>query len=39
MEQKTLEIGKTMMWEHVAAQYEDLFARVLKQFEQKSVIA
>ncbi len=31
MEQKTLEIGKTMMWENVAKQYEALFIDVLQQ--------
>lgn len=31
MEQKTLETGKTMLWEHVAEQYKDLFANVLRQ--------
>ena len=37
MEQKTLEIGKTMMWEHVAKQYRDLFADVLQQYEKIAV--
>jgi hypothetical protein len=33
MERKTLEIGKTMMWDRVAEQYKDLFISVLKQYE------
>ena len=39
MEQKTLEIGKSMTWEHVAEQYKDLFADVLQQEKQKLVTA
>jgi glycosyltransferase involved in cell wall biosynthesis len=31
MEQKTLKIGKTMMWKYVAEEYKDLFANVLRQ--------
>ena len=39
MEQKTLEVGKSMTWEHVAEQYKDLFADVLQQEKQKLVTA
>ncbi len=39
MEQKTLETGKTMMWEHVAEQYKDLFANVLQQRNSIAVTA
>ena len=35
MERKTLEIGKTMMWENVAKQYEALFINVLQQNAEK----
>jgi glycosyltransferase involved in cell wall biosynthesis len=39
MEQKTYETGKTMMWDQVAAQYDELFASVLIQFEKIQVTA
>ena len=37
MERKTLEIGKTMMWDHVAEQYKDLFCNILKQSDRTPV--
>lgn len=37
MEQKTYETGKTMMWENVAEQYNELFSGVLKQ-EQRILV-
>jgi glycosyltransferase involved in cell wall biosynthesis len=39
MEQKTYEIGKTMMWKQVAEQYKDLFADILKHTEKVKAIA
>ena len=39
MEKKTLEIGKTMMWKHVAEAYKDLFANVLQQYKKLEVTA
>ncbi|PKM71764.1 MAG: glycosyl transferase family 1 [Firmicutes bacterium HGW-Firmicutes-16] len=38
MEQKTLDTGKTMMWENVAKQYEALFVNVLHQNGEKRSI-
>ena len=38
MERKTLETGKTMMWENVAKQYEALFINVLQQNKNKRSI-
>lgn len=37
MERMTLETGKTMMWRHVAKQYQKLFVNVLKQHEKALV--
>jgi len=34
MEQKTYEIGKEMMWQHVVQKYKDLFTSVLQQQEK-----
>jgi glycosyltransferase involved in cell wall biosynthesis len=34
MEQKTYETGKTMLWNHVAQQYKELFADVLQEHEK-----
>lgn len=39
MEQRTLKLGKGMMWDHVAQQYEHLFINVLTQHANTSVIA
>ncbi len=39
MERKTSETGKTMMWDHVAEQYKDLFCSVVKQFGKVPVSA
>ena len=39
MEQKTLETGETMLWEHVAELYKDLFANVLQQHNKIAVTA
>ena len=39
MEQNTLKKGKTMMWEHVAEQYENLFADVLQHYEKVGITA
>lgn len=38
MERKTFRIGKTMLWQHVAEQYEDLFIDVLKQNVLKQIV-
>jgi glycosyltransferase involved in cell wall biosynthesis len=38
MEQKTSETGKTMMWDHVAEQYKNLFCNVVKQYGKIPVI-
>jgi glycosyltransferase involved in cell wall biosynthesis len=34
MEQKTYETGKTMLWNHIAQEYKDLFVDVLQQEEK-----
>jgi glycosyltransferase involved in cell wall biosynthesis len=34
MEQKTYETGETMLWNHIAQQYKDLFVSVMKQHEK-----
>lgn len=36
MENKTLAIGKTMLWSNVAQKYADLFGNILKTTQRES---